>query len=190
MTLGAPKPSSATPRQLIFELKNRTQVDPRDKAWSWTSATELDKAPPLLWIFVGPKGSIEPELVQNLQRYIENGGTIVVEGMAASSRYRLRELQQKVFGDDNIHALKEDDLLTRTFYILPPSFSSQLKTVIKSGRVVWVESSQPLLRQLENTSPQREMRIRSCINICLYTLTGSYKDDLTHLKYLMRRRKS
>jgi hypothetical protein len=94
-----------------------------------------------------------------------------------------------VFPDQKLRALKQDELLMRTFYILTPKMSSSLKTISRAGRVVWVEAARPLLKGLSRSTAQREQRLRTCVNIVLYALTGSYKDDLTHLKFLMRRQK-
>lgn len=176
--------------QLLSELNRRTQVDPENDAWQWIKPDEVLKAPPFLWLFVDANTTVDPVVSRDLQRYIANGGTVMVEGVGGISRGAIVAWREAVFPERKIEVLKKDALLTRTFYILEPSFSSSLKTMHQSGRVVWVESSLPLLSGLKRPSSDREMKVRACINIVLYTLTGDYKDDLTHLKYLMRRRKS
>ena len=183
-------PPVESARQLIRELNQRTQVDPHDDAWHWMTNSDILKAPPLLWIFVEAQTVITKDIIDPIQRYLSNGGTIMIEGTGLSSQNSIRQLREALFTQKDIRPLAPDALLTRTFYILPPHISSSLKTMFKGGRVVWIESSTPLLSDLSHNMSSREMNVRACLNIVLYTLTGSYKDDLTHLKYLMRRRKS
>jgi hypothetical protein len=190
LNLRKKSPPQESTKQLIRELNQRTQVDPQDHAWQWMTIKNILNSPPLLWIFVDEKSTIAKDVIDPLQRYLSNGGTIMIEGTGPTSQGVMRKFREALFTKKEIRPLASDALLTRTFYILPPYISSSLKTMLKGGRVVWIESSSPLLSDLERNHSSREMKVRACLNITLYTLTGSYKDDLTHLKYLMRRRKS
>jgi hypothetical protein len=174
--------------ELIKELQRRTQVDPDlQKGWVWVNQ-DLKNAPPFLWIVLKTSSLYDKELPQRLQRFMAMGGTIFVEN-ASFSQKELTELREKVFPKKEARSVDKDELLTRTFYILPPDISTKFKTLRQAGRVVWVESPGPLLSKLSGSSREREMAVRSSINLVLYSLTGSYKDDLTHMRYLMRRRK-
>lgn len=174
--------------ELIKELQRRTQVDPDlQKGWVWVNQ-DLKDAPPFLWIVLKSGTLYDKELPQRLQRFMAMGGTVFVEN-ASFSQKELTELREKVFPKKEARAVDKDELLTRTFYILPPDISARFKTLRQAGRVVWVESPGPLLSKLSGSSRDREMSVRASINLVLYSLTGSYKDDLTHMRYLMRRRK-
>lgn len=174
--------------ELIKELTRRTQVDPDvQNGWTWVNH-QLENSPPFLWILIKDGAIYDKELPGRIQRFIAMGGTVFIEGSGVSQEV-LRTLREKVFVDKQVKSVQKDELLTRTFYILPPAMSSRFRTIRQAGRVVWIESPMPLLTQLVSTSQQREMSVRACINIVLYALTGSYKDDLTHMRYLMRRRK-
>jgi hypothetical protein len=170
-------------------LNQRTQVDPTEKTWLQISEDEIDKAPPFLWIFIAPQANWSEALGEQLRRYLSKGGTLVLEMEHFAAQAKVDQLRAEVFPDQKLRALKQDELLMRTFYILPPKMSSSLKTISRAGRVVWVEAARPLLKGLSRSTAQREQRLRTCVNIVLYALTGSYKDDLTHLKFLMRRQK-
>lgn len=176
---------------LIQALNTRTQVDPFIKdGWKWTNS-DLKSGSPFLWAFLGSSYSVKNDIVQSLQRYIALGGTVFFESDGSPrANQQLIHLRKKVFFSDKSVRLKKGDLLTRTFYILPKSLASKFKILKKAGRVVWIESEQPLLVTLNGRGDQREMGTRAAINIVLYSLTGNYKDDLTHLKYLMRRKKN
>ena len=174
--------------ELIKELQRRTQVDPDlQKGWIWVNQ-DLEKVPPFLWIVLKSGSLYDKDLPQRLQRFMAMGGTVFIENTSFSQK-ELSELRGLVFPDKEARGIGKDELLTRTFYILPPDVSSRFRTLRQAGRVVWIESPGPLLSRLAGNSRDREMSVRAAINLVLYSLTGSYKDDLTHMRYLMRRRK-
>lgn len=192
MVLGQNKaPFLSNASQLLKECRLRTHVDPSENAWMWVNSQTIHKAPPFLWILVGSKTQVNDALVSALQSYILAGGTIFIEANSqAASKKALVELRKKVFFNKIIKPLRKDALLTRTYYILPTSSSKFVETYTQSGRIIWIESKTTVLSYIQaQQNPQREQKIRLAINVILYTLTGSYKDDLTHLKYLMRRKK-
>ena len=174
----------------LSELGRRTQVDPDPReGWSWTD-NKLSNTRPFIWLIVGPSAAITPDLVVRLQRFMAMGGTILAESSTAPlARSLLQKLREELFRDKKHYALKKNDLLTRTFYILPPEISSRFRLISAFDRVVWIESQKPLLKLMSGSAHSRELAIRAGINIVIYTLTGSYKDDLTHVNYLMRRKK-
>ena len=190
LLLGEGLNSSAGDSLLLSKaLEQRTQVDPELKSWLVVDELQLGEAPPFLWIMVAPGATWTAGLGEKLRRYIARGGTLVVEMSHVAAQPQLDELRSQVFPDKNLGRLRSDALLTRTFYILPPESARALGTISSAGRVVWVEATRPMLKGLSQSAAQREQRLRACINIVLYALTGSYKDDLTHLKFLMRRKK-
>jgi len=176
---------------LLMELTRRTHVDPPNDAWSWVSMENLFQGSPFLWIFLGPDAKVDKEQTLGIHRFISAGGTVMVEGSGDQRTGALRQLREAVFSNTSeASRVKEDDLLTRTFYILYPEYAKALGTVRQAGRVVWIESQQPLLDGISRMeSSHREHLLRSAINVVLYSLTGSYKDDMTHLKYLRRRKR-
>jgi len=192
LLLGTPKSSlESDVAVLLGELTQRTHVDPAPDAWSWVAPHEIFSGSPFLWIFVGPTTVVEEKQALAIHRFISSGGTVMVEGSGEQRTGALRQLREAVFRKSSeADGVKEDDLLTRTFYLLRPEFAQSLGTIRQAERVVWVETRQPLLGGLSSSGGlQREHRIRSAINVILYALTGSYKDDLTHLNYLRRRKR-
>ena len=176
---------------LLGELTKRTHVDPTKKAWSWVSPDSLFKGAPFLWVFVGSNSTMDKEKALKIHRFISAGGTVMVEGSGVQRAGAIRQLREEVFSHSKgAIQVKKDDLLTRTFYLLRPEYSKALGTLRQAGRVVWIETQQPLLSGIARLGgAPREHRIRSAVNIVLYALTGSYKDDLTHRKYLRRRKR-
>jgi hypothetical protein len=178
--------------QVLKELRIRTHIDPKDqRAWKWLTEKTIDQSPPFLWLIIGNRAKSSPELIASLQRFVFSGGTVLVEAeRGAQAQFVLENLRKKVFYKRKVSIVQPKELITRTYYILPESTAKLMKTVNYADRILWVESSTPILTLIKpHYSTTRETAIRTAVNVVLYTLTGSYKDDLTHLKYLMRRKK-
>ncbi len=193
IVLGAKQSSySTSSEQFLKELRIRTHIDPKEKqSWHWLGSSQIDQAPPFLWIIIGNRAKLSTELVTGLQRFLFSGGTLLIEAERSHQAQNvMHELREKVFYKRKISIVKKKELITRTYYILPENSAKTFKTIQYSGRILWIESSVPILAQIKpHYDANREAAIRKATNVVLYTLTGSYKDDLTHLKYLMRRKK-
>ena len=178
--------------QFRKELRIRTHIDPKDKnSWVWLNEKTIKNSPPFIWIVIGSSAKITPELVSALQRFLFSGGTAFVEAESShQAQGALNDLRNQVFYKKKISEVKKKTLLTRTYYIISDNDAKSLKTIQYASRSLWIESNKPVLKRITpHYDASRESAIRKATNIVLYTLTGSYKDDLTHLKYLMRRKK-
>jgi len=193
IVLGAKQSSyRLSSEQFLKELRIRTHIDPKDQhGWTWLKSSQIHQAPPFIWIIVGNNAKISEELTTGLQRFLFSGGTVLIEAeRSPQAQHMMNELRNKVFYKRKISIVKKNELITRTYYILPESTAKTFKTIQYSDRILWIESSVPILNQIKpNYDANKEAAIRKATNVMLYTLTGSYKDDLTHLKYLMRRKK-
>lgn len=181
--------------RLLQELNARTQVDPAPEG-AQAVKPDLAAPPPFLWIGVGPAAGLDEALVERLQRFLAAGGTVFAEPDGApGSLERLRELAGRVFPGRGPEQLKDGDLLTRTFFFLAPATAPLLRARLEAGRVAWVDACVPVGRAMDvgarvtGGAMSDEEAVRLGVNMAVYTLTGSYKDDLTHLRYLFRRRK-
>lgn len=179
---------------LVQELNRRTQVDPFPDGGFRMLTAELEDVPPFLWIAVGAGARIDQALSEKLERFMASGGTVFAEpDGSAVALEKLRNLAGRLFRDQAPKPLSEGDLPARTFYFLSPASMEKLRIKKAAGRLVWIDSSVPVLKALaehgKESSEMGEEAIRASINIVMYTLTGSYKDDLTHVRYLLRRRK-
>lgn len=178
---------------VMTELNHRTQVDPLPVG-SWKAlGGDFESPPPFVWIIVGAHAVIDAKLVEHLQRFLASGGTVFVEpepGVGAQEK--LRDLTERVFPKERPSVVDKSDLITRTFYFLDDQAISSLKVLEQSGRLVWISSTLPVLRHVADNvgdHPERESAVRIAVNVVIYTLTGDYKNDLTHVRYLLRRRK-
>ena len=153
------------------------------------------------------------EAIRRLNRYIENGGTIVLDARdqligSGQGTTLVRSLTAGL----NIPALAPvppGHVLTKAFYLLQ-SFPGRW-----SGDRVWVEDEvnrvndgvsrmlvgnhdwaaawsvdrhgQPLYAVVPGGDKQREMAYRFGVNLVMYVLTGNYKADQVHVPAILER---
>ncbi|MBF0246382.1 MAG: DUF4159 domain-containing protein [Planctomycetes bacterium] len=180
--------------RLIRELNTQTHLDPMPgQAWKRIDET-LKGAPPFVCIVIGGEAELSPDLILNLQRYMSAGGTVLsmANGSQGSSA-RLLALSKALFPEKNPQVVDSGHILGRTFFMVSDSYMSHLRYERSGTRVCWLETEVPLLANLEASGQGRTMdsetSLKVLINVIFYTMTGNYKDDLTHVRYLFRRRK-
>ncbi len=191
VALGAKAENYAEPaRRFLVELTRRTQVDPHPEEGPRLVGQDLAGAPPFLWLAVGP-GEIPPDFSEKLQRFLASGGTVFAEpATLPEGREALRLLEERLFPGRKPGFVEPEDLITRTFYFLNEDTSRHLSALEEKGRLVWISADAPVLRNVLNAREiNAEDALRIGVNVVIYTLTGSYKNDLTHVRYLLRRRK-
>ncbi len=173
---------------LMESLTMFSNVDPGLDAFSFIDS-QMQEVPPLLWICLGPGAVWDADLLEKLQRYLQNGGTIFAESDGkAGSQMQLSLFKSQLFPNSPPQPVKEDDLITRTFYFLSEFAIRHLSTLEKEGRIMFLSADQPILGRMAGGSGVDDA-IHTAINAVIYTLTGTYKNELTHIRYLMRRRK-
>ncbi|HKP57001.1 MAG TPA: DUF4159 domain-containing protein [Polyangiales bacterium] len=202
-----PRPNAA--QRLSWEVRQRTSVDmqlePRKVR---LGDADLFDAPLILWsgdrafpLFSGAE-------VQNLRRFVDFGGTVVIDdaspddpGFDASVR---RELT-RAFGTSSLVRLPNSHVIFRSFYLVPHPVGriesqAHVEAVERSGRAAVIYTRHDLTGAYERDnlgnytypvvpggSEQRELAFRFGVNIVLYALCLDYKDDQVHAPFIMRR---
>ena len=176
---------------------------------------ELAFFPLLYWPVDARQGRLMPETIRRLNRYLENGGTIVFDtrdqqfgGGTPKGRAALRTLTQGL----NIPPLvpvPPDHVLTKAFYLMQ-DFPGRW-----NGGRLWVEGSenrandgvarvivgghdwaaawsvdehgQTVFPVVPGGEKQREMAFRFGVNLVMYALTGNYKADQVHVPAILER---
>lgn len=176
---------------------------------------ELAFFPLLYWPIDERQPEISPETARRLNRYLNNGGTIVFDtrdqqfgGRTPRITAALRRLTQKL----NIPPLipiPPEHVLTKAFYLMQ-DFPGRW-----SGGRLWVESAenrendgvtriivgghdwagawsidqhgQTIFPVVPGGEKQREMAYRFGINLVMYALTGNYKADQVHVPAILER---
>lgn len=199
--------SAVVRRRTAAELGTPVPVRPAED--------ELAFFPLLYWPVDARQARLMPETIRRLNRYLENGGTIVFDtrdqqfgGGTPKGRAALRTLTQGL----NIPPLvpvPPDHVLTKAFYLMQ-DFPGRW-----SGGRLWVEGSENRANDgvarvivgghdwaaawsvdahgqsefpvVPGGEKQREMAYRFGVNLVMYALTGNYKADQVHVPAILER---
>lgn len=200
---------------LSTTLFNRTSVEPAlpDELTLETSPLELY---PLIYFAVPQNAApLSETAIARLNAYLRSGGALVIDtrdGDTAGST-EISRLEGLLEGLDAppLQPVPTNHVLTRSFYLLT-DFPGRY-----AGRQLWIEqagsASAPRgdgvsglfigdadwisawaidehgrdLYAVDGGQDQREMARRFGVNLVMYILTGSYKDDQVHLPALLER---
>ncbi|MGC4114869.1 MAG: DUF4159 domain-containing protein [Myxococcales bacterium] len=197
---------------ICWEVSNRTSAEVFPEARPFGLADKaLFKYP---FLYFGGEGSfpaLTEEEVANLRRYLTYGGFMLAdandgsngEGFDASFR---REIARVLPGSP-LNRLAPDHVVFKTFYLLDRNGGRLmtrpfLESASVGKRVAVVYSQNDLAGAWSRDehgdwefecSPggesQREVAIRTGVNLAFYAMCLDYKDDAVHLKHIMKRRR-
>jgi hypothetical protein len=149
--------------------------------------------------------------VSGLQRFIALGGVLLVDEFAPEQGAFLRSVKRelaRVLPEGSPIPIGEENVIFRSFYLLRRAAGrvegpAKLEAIIRGGVPQVIFSAHDLMGALARSpsglSPievtpggerQREKAVRLAVNIAMYVLCSSYKDDQVHAPFLMRRRKA
>lgn len=148
--------------------------------------------------------------VSGLKRFIALGGVLLVDDFApengAFSRSVKREIA-RVLPEGSPIPIGDENVIFRSFYLLRRAAGrvegpAKLEAIIRGGVPQVIFSAHDLMGALARSPSgiepiavtpggdrQREKAVRLAVNIAMYVLCSSYKDDQVHAPFLMRRRK-
>jgi hypothetical protein len=206
----APHPTG--PRRLAWEIRKRTSVEARlEPSEVRLRDRRLFRHP---FLYMAGDRAFPPwsdEDVARLERFLALGGFLLVDdaeetpdgGPGGFDRSVRRELG-RVFPDDALASIPASHVLYRSFYIVQRPYGrregpSDLLGIERDGRLHVVYSRHDLggawardnfgnwERPVEpGGERQREAAFRLGVNVALYALCLSYKDDPVHLPFLPR----
>jgi hypothetical protein len=208
--------SHAGLKGLSLILNRRTAVEAADPLGVKLEVDDLAFYPLLYWPITQEQQPLEPETVARLNRYMDNGGTILFDTRdgnyggagAGPGAQRMRELAQGL-DIPRLLPVPVDHVLTKAFYLtqdFPGRWAGDRVWVEQPGervndgvsRVIvggndWASawaldnSGLPLYPVVPGGEPQREMAFRFGVNLVMYTLTGNYKSDQVHVPAILER---
>ena len=208
--------SHAGLKGLSLILNRRTAVEAADPMGVNLDRDELAFFPLLYWPITQEQQPLAPETVARLNRYMENGGTILFDTRdgnyggagAGPGAQRMRELAEGL-DIPRLLPIPVDHVLTKAFYLtqdFPGRWAGDRVWVEQPGervndgvsRVIvggndWASawaldnSGLPLYPAVPGGEPQREMAFRFGVNLVMYTLTGNYKSDQVHIPAILER---
>lgn len=188
-------------------LKSRTTIEAEGVTGVAPDADNLAFYPFLYWPITQTATQLRAFEVRTIQRYLNNGGTILFdllpyEGSAEEQR---NQSLRAVTGQLNIPPIEKittQHVLTRSFYIL-----KDLKGPYSANKDFWVSAEadndqdgvSPVLigyqgwaaawagKNIRPNSKEQEMALRFGVNLAMYMLTGTYKNDQIHVQKILRR---
>jgi hypothetical protein len=201
---------TTAPARWSAELTIRTSAPARQAPGTVRADDPLLLAEPFaMW---GGEGDVPPlteREVSGLRRFVALGGVLFVDDFApesgAFSRAARRELG-RVLPEGSPISIGPENVVFKSFYLIrravgrvegPP----RLEAIVRGGVPQVIFSAHDLCgalaRGASGTHPiqvtpggemQRERAVRLAVNIAMYVLCSTYKDDLVHESFLKRRR--
>lgn len=201
---------ATAPARWARELRNRTSAPARlDPASVRADDPALLDEPFLYWTGDSDVGELTGAEVAGLRRFFAQGGIMLVDDAApeaaAFGRSARRELG-RVLPDAAPIALGIEHVIFHSFYLLRRPVGrvegpSRLEGIVRGGTTQVIFTAHDLAGALAQTATgiwsvpvvpngdeQRERAIRLAVNIAMYVLCSTYKDDQVHAPSLMRRR--
>jgi hypothetical protein len=201
---------SSAPARWSVELSQRTSAPARQDPTSVRADDPKMVAEPFaLW---GGEGDLPPlteREVSGLRRFIALGGVILVDDFApetgAFGNAAKRELR-RVVPDGSAIRIGPENVVFKSFYLIHRAVGrvegpARLEAIVRGGVPQVIFSSHDLCgalaRGASGTHPipvvpggesQRERAVRLAVNISMYVLCSTYKDDRVHETFLRRRR--
>ena len=200
---------------LATVLFNRTSVEPGPPDELDLESSPLELYP--LIYFAVPEGAapLSEKAIARLNAYLRSGGALVIDTRDGDNpgSTEISRLESLLEGLDAppLQPVPQNHVLTRTFYLLtgfPGRYADRQLWIEKAGSAsaprgdgvsglfigdadwisAWaVDEKGRDLYSVDGGPDQREMARRFGINLVMYILTGSYKDDQVHLPALLER---
>ncbi len=204
---------TTAPARWAYELTRRTSAPARLRPTTVRpDDASLLAEPFAIW---GGDADVPPltsREVKGLKRFLALGGVLLVDDFAPETavftRSAKRELA-RVITDRSPVTIGSENVLFRAFYYLKRPVgrvegATKIEAYVRGGSPQVIFSAHDLVGALARSSNdtyavqvtpgtdplQREKANRLAINIAMYVLCSTYKDDQVHAPFLMRRRSS
>ncbi|MHC4357326.1 MAG: DUF4159 domain-containing protein [Planctomycetota bacterium] len=203
-----PRPRAG--RVLVWELVKRTSVEAGLSTMSVRpDDPEIFKYP---FLYMAGNQEFEPFNAgekENLSRYVEFGGTLLVDDCAGKAGYGFDECVRKelaaLFPGKKLARISDEHAVYKSFYLVNRQggrmiVNQYLEGLDLEGRMAVIFSQNDLggawardtlgdweYEVFPGGESQRTLSFRLGINIILYALTGDYKEDQVHLPFILRR---
>lgn len=204
---------TTAPARWAYELTRRTSAPARLRPTTVRpDDASLLAEPFAIWGGDADVPALTSREVKGLKRFLALGGVLLVDDFAPETgvftRSAKRELA-RVITDRSPVTIGSENVLFRAFYYLKRPVgrvegAAKLDAYVRGGSPQVIFSAHDLVGALARSSNdtyavqvtpgtdplQREKANRLAINISMYVLCSTYKDDQVHAPFLMRRRSS
>jgi len=200
------------PARWSLELVRRTSAPARLAPTTVRAdQPELLSEPFAIWAGAKKPQPLTRREVRGLRKFIALGGILLVDELEPAKGAFLKGAKQeikRVLPAGSPIAIGPENVIFRSFYLLPRAtgrvaHDPKLGAIVRGGAVQVIFSPNDLLGALTRAPGgvhplevvpggqlQREQAVRLAVNIAMYVLCSSYKDDQVHAPFLMRRRAS
>jgi hypothetical protein len=192
------------PARWSLELIRRTSAPARlAPTMVHADQPELLSEPFAIWAGAKQPQPLTRREVRSLRRFIALGGVLLVDELEPAKGAFLKGARQeikRVLPEGSPITIGPENVIFRSFYLLRRAtgrvaHDPKLGAIILSandllGALARAPGGVHPLEVLPGGEPQREQAIRLAVNIAMYVLCSSYKDDQVHAPFLMRRRAS
>lgn len=182
---------------LSIAMLERTSVEPKGVVGLNPEKDDLSLFPVIYWQITNATPDLSDAAKNRVQDYLNNNGVIIFDSRDDAALKRMLSAL-------NVAPLKEvgtDHSLTRSFYLIsslpgstrsgqvlveaPDALTSGDTTRIIIGQRNWAGAWAGIT--LSPASREREMALRSGINMIIFALTGTYKQDQIHMKSILEK---
>ena len=200
---------TTAPARWSQELMVRTSAPARQTPGTVRADDPLLLAEPFaMWGGEGDVPSLTDREVSGLRRFIGLGGILLVDDFApeegAFGRAARREIR-RVLPEGSAIAIGPENVVFKSFYLVRRALGRvegppKLEAIIRGGVPQVIYSSHDLtgalargasgthpIQVVPGGEPQRERAVRLAVNIAMYVLCSTYKDDSVHEAFLKRR---
>ncbi len=197
-------------------LLMRTSVEPAEPHGVNLETDALELYPLIYFNVPGNAAPLSDRATQRLNAYLRTGGALLIDtraGETAGTQTDVTSLQTLLEGLDvpPLQPVPQNHVLSRTFYLIndfPGRFAGRRLWIEQAGDAAaprgdgvsrlfigdadwasaWaVDQNGRDLYSVDGGAEQRETARRFGVNLIMYVLTGSYKDDQVHIPALLER---
>jgi Domain of unknown function (DUF4159) len=197
-------------------LLMRTSVEPAEPHALNLETDALELYPLIYFNVPGNAAPLSDKSVQRLNAYLRSGGALLIDtraGETAGSQTDVTSLETLLEGLDvpPLQPVPQNHVLSRSFYLIndfPGRFAGRRLWIEQAGDAAaprgdgvsrlfigdadwasaWaVDENGRDLYSVDGGAEQRETARRFGVNLVMYVLTGSYKDDQVHIPALLER---
>lgn len=198
------------PGRWSWELSRRTSAPSKLVPGTVRAdASALLAEPFVIWSGEGSITPLSSREIEGLRRFLLTGGLLFVDDAAPESGLFGKEARRevgRVLEDAVVMALPANHVLYHSFYLLDRPLGrvegpKAMDGIVRGGVAQVIFSSHDLLGALARDASglsslavtpggdqQRERATRLAVNLAMYVLCSTYKDDQVHAPHLMRRR--
>lgn len=203
-------------RGLSNILNMRTSVEPADPHALNLETDALELYPLIFFVVPENAAPLSDRAVTRLNAYLRAGGALVIDTRAGgdpAAQTDVSRLETLLAGLDapQLQTVPDNHVLSRSFYLIkdyPGRFAGRRLWIEKTGEPgatrgdgvsrlfigdadwvsAWaVDENGRDLYSVDGGPQQRETARRFGVNLVMYVLTGSYKDDQVHIPALLER---